>query len=87
MQRQRQEQRQAAAPNYLHKPSPNFVPDSPEKLNMGMQVEHQRFGYGRIVGMEGHSPNRMATIDFAAVGPKKLLLKFAKLRIAETAGN
>jgi len=87
IQRQRQEQRQAAAADYLHKPSPNFVPDSPEKLNMGMQVEHQRFGFGRIVGLEGNSPNRMATIDFAAVGPKKLLLKFAKLRIAEAAGS
>ncbi|MBI1192484.1 MAG: AAA family ATPase [Bacteroidetes bacterium] len=87
IQRQRQEQRQAAAADYLHKPSPNFVPDSPEKLNMGMQVEHQRFGFGRIVGLEGNSPNRMATIDFAAVGPKKLLLKFAKLRISEAAGG
>ncbi len=87
IQRQRQEQRLAAATEYLHKPSAGFIPDNPDKLDTGMQVEHQRFGFGRIIGMEGSPPNRMATIDFAAVGPKKLLLKFAKLRIAEVAGS
>jgi DNA helicase-2/ATP-dependent DNA helicase PcrA len=78
---------QAPAPDYQHKPSPGFTPDNPERIVMGMQVEHQRFGFGRIIGLEGSSPNRMATIEFSAVGPKKLLLKFAKLRIAEPAGG
>lgn len=87
IQRQRQEQRKAASSDYIHKPSAGFVPDSPDKLNLGMSVEHQRFGFGRITGMEGSPPNRMATIEFKAVGPKKLLLKFAKLRIAEEAGS
>ena len=87
IQRQRQEQRKAASTDYLHKPSPNFVADNPDTLNMGMKVEHQRFGFGKIIGMEGSPPNRMATIDFSAVGHKKLLLKFAKLRISETAGS
>ncbi len=87
IQKQRQEQRRAASTDYQHKPSAGFVPDPPEKISMGMKVEHQRFGFGLIIGMEGSSPNTMATIDFAAVGPKKLLLKFAKLRISEAAGS
>lgn len=65
---------------------PNFTPDDPEKIIAGMQVEHQRFGKGKIVHIEGESPNRKATVFFQDTKQEKqLLLKFAKLRIVKSA--
>ena len=72
------------ASNYIHKPTPGFKPDDPARLAVGVPVEHQRFGFGTVKALEGNPPN-MATIDFQKTGEKKLLLKFAKLRIAEPA--
>ena len=68
---------------YVHQPSAGFTPSDPKRLNVGSPVEHQRFGFGKITGMEGSPPNQMATIAFDKLGEKKLLLKFAKLRLAE----
>lgn len=60
----------------------NFIPDAPEKIQQGMNVEHQRFGKGKVVHIEGEAPNRKATVFFQSVQQEKqLLLKFAKLRI------
>lgn len=60
----------------------NFKPDAPECIQQGMMVEHQRFGKGKVVHIEGEAPNRKATVFFQAVQQEKqLLLKFAKLRI------
>lgn len=70
--------------NYIHKPTVGFKADEPSRLAEGMQVEHQRFGFGKIAALEGAAPNTMALIDFDKMGRKKLFLKFAKLRIAET---
>ena len=62
----------------------DFTPDDPEKIITGMQVEHQRFGKGKIVHIEGESPNRKATVFFQDTKQEKqLLLKFAKLRIVQ----
>jgi DNA helicase II / ATP-dependent DNA helicase PcrA len=62
--------------------NPNFIPDAPEKIQQGMTVEHQRFGKGKIVHIEGEMPNRKATVFFQQIKQEKqLLLKFAKLRI------
>jgi DNA helicase-2/ATP-dependent DNA helicase PcrA len=44
-------------------------------------VEHDRFGYGKILSIEGDGPNRKAVVAFDTAGQKTLLLKFAKLRI------
>lgn len=49
-------------------------------LEVGMRVEHQKFGYGTIKEIEGSFPNTKATIEFDSAGVKKILLKFAKLR-------
>jgi DNA helicase-2/ATP-dependent DNA helicase PcrA len=47
-----------------------------------MRVEHPTFGIGKIVHIEGISPNRKATVFFQESSEEKqLLLKFAKLRI------
>jgi DNA helicase II / ATP-dependent DNA helicase PcrA len=51
------------------------------ELQNGMEVEHERFGRGKIISMEGVGSNRKATIFFQQIGQKQLLLKFAKLKI------
>lgn len=53
------------------------------RLQTGMEVEHERFGRGKVVAMEGAGANKKATVFFQAVGQKQLLLKFAKLRMLE----
>jgi len=50
-------------------------------IQVDMQVEHERFGFGTIIQVEGEYPNTKATIVFKNSGQKQLLLKFAKLRI------
>ncbi len=52
-----------------------------QKLQVGMQVEHEKFGNGKVLQIEGIMPNTKATVFFPDVGQKQLLLKFAKLRI------
>ena len=64
-----------------HTPSPGFAPSPVSALQVGQRVEHDRFGYGKILSLEGDGPNRKAVVDFENGGQKTLLLKFAKLRI------
>jgi DNA helicase II / ATP-dependent DNA helicase PcrA len=45
----------------------------------GDRVEHERFGKGTIISIEGQPPNTTATVEFETSGSKKLLLRFAKL--------
>lgn len=52
-----------------------------EKLQNGMEVEHSKFGRGKVVAIEGDGGNKKATVFFKEVGQKQLLLKFAKLQI------
>lgn len=54
---------------------------SAKELNEGVQVNHAKFGYGKVLKLEGVAPNRKATIEFQRAGTKQLLLKFAKLEI------
>ncbi len=53
----------------------------PETVQTGMQIEHKRFGKGKVISIEGVGPNRKATVFFPTVGQKNLLLKYAKLKI------
>jgi DNA helicase-2/ATP-dependent DNA helicase PcrA len=62
-------------------PDPDFRADDPIEIKTGMQVEHPRFGTGKVINLEGPGPNRKATVFFAEHGHKQLLLKFAKLKI------
>ena len=48
---------------------------------VGNIVEHQRFGKGEVIRMEGAGPNKKAEIKFENFGNKNLLLQFAKLKI------
>jgi DNA helicase-2/ATP-dependent DNA helicase PcrA len=59
----------------------DFTGDDPTKIQSGMMVEHQRFGEGKVLKVEGAMPNLKATIFFQNYGQKQLLLKFAKLKI------
>ncbi len=52
-----------------------------ENLVVGNIVEHNRFGAGEVLSLEGSGPNKKAEIKFGTVGKKKLLLQFAKLRV------
>jgi len=66
-----------------HTPSAGFAPSDTSGLEVGMEVEHERFGYGQVVDLEGKKPDVKATILFKELGQKQLLLKFAKLRIVQ----
>lgn len=50
-------------------------------LQAGMEVEHAKFGIGKVVSVEGNGPNMKATVYFDSVGNKNLLLRFAKLKV------
>ncbi len=63
------------------KQSQIFDGDDPRDIQAGMNVEHQRFGQGKVLQVEGSFPNLKATVFFRNTGQKQLLLKFAKLRI------
>lgn len=64
-----------------HVPSAGFRPSDTSNLQVGMQVEHERFGFGKVISLEGNKPDVKATIFFKEIGQKQLLLKFAKLSI------
>ncbi|HJX71916.1 MAG TPA: UvrD-helicase domain-containing protein [Bacteroidales bacterium] len=67
-----------------HTPDPDFRPDNPDLIKIGMKIEHQRFGYGKVIHLEGTSRDRKATVFFQSLGQEKqLLLKFARLRIVK----
>lgn len=65
------------------KPDDNevFEASPSDEIQSGMSVEHQRFGKGKVLNVEGSGPSRKATVFFAVIGQKQLLLKFAKLKI------
>ncbi len=64
-------------------PSEPFESDDPNSLQVGMFVEHQRFGRGKIIDLEGAMPEKKAKVFFVNAGEKQLLLKFAKLKIVD----
>jgi DNA helicase II / ATP-dependent DNA helicase PcrA len=59
----------------------NFVGDDTSNIQVGMEVEHARFGTGKVMLLEGNGADKKATIFFQGIGQKQLLLKFAKLKI------
>ncbi|QEC52884.1 DNA helicase-2/ATP-dependent DNA helicase PcrA [Anseongella ginsenosidimutans] len=70
-------------PATKHVPTANFTADDPAAIREGMEVEHEKFGFGTIVKLEGRLPDSKATVLFKDAGQKQLLLKFAKLRIVK----
>ncbi len=67
-----------------HIPSPDFVPSDITKLEVGMRIEHQKFGFGEVTKLEGSGHNPVATIKFDVNGEKKIMLNYAKLMIVNS---
>lgn len=86
--------KESSTPSYLapkttqpkvveHKPSEDFVASDTSNLQAGQKVEHQKFGFGEVLKMEGAAHNPIATVKFEHNGEKKIMLNYAKLRIVE----
>lgn len=84
----------ASTPSYLapkstapkvveHTPSSDFEASDTSNLQAGQKVEHQKFGFGEVIKMEGAAHNPIATVKFEQNGEKKIMLNYAKLRIIE----
>jgi DNA helicase-2/ATP-dependent DNA helicase PcrA len=68
------------------KPVSSMRPSAPAPvadgtLHEGATIEHQRFGIGTVLKLEGTGENQKATVEFRNAGTKQLLLKFAKFTI------
>ncbi|MBR3067308.1 MAG: UvrD-helicase domain-containing protein [Prevotella sp.] len=63
--------------------APSTAPSaaSHSSLREGSVIEHQRFGVGTIVRLEGSGDNEKATVEFRNLGTKQLLLKFARFKV------
>ncbi len=80
--------RPVSAPRPLSRPQPvpkrvpdsEFVPTPILQLKAGQRIEHNRFGYGKIVEISGEVADLKAKIQFDEHGEKILLLKYAKIR-------
>ncbi len=64
-----------------HQPGSDFVASDTSQLKEGQRVEHQKFGFGEVLKMEGSAHNPIATVKFELNGEKKIMLNYAKLRI------
>ena len=83
--------KQTSTPSYItppsrpqtveHKPAADFVASDTSNLQEGQKVEHQKFGFGEVMKMEGSAHNPIATVKFELNGEKKIMLNYAKLRI------
>ena len=62
-------------------PRPMASAPSAGELREGCRIEHQRFGIGTVLKIEGTGENTKATVEFRNAGTKQLLLKFAKFKI------
>ena len=52
-------------------------------LKEGNVIEHQRFGVGTVLRIDGSGEDAKATVEFRNTGTKQLLLKFAKFKIVQ----
>jgi len=51
------------------------------KIQPGIEVQHARFGKGKVISIEGNGANKKAAVFFKNIGQKQLLLKYARLKI------
>ena len=95
VQRQTSQNPRPVATQFVADPKPRLVPvrheaPSPQSAigNIGLQagnvIEHQRFGVGTVIRVEGTGENTKATVEFKNAGTKQLLLKFAKYTILKS---
>lgn len=69
------------ASQFMADPKPAFASSAAGSLSEGCRIEHQRFGIGKVLKIEGTGENTKATVEFQNAGTKQLLLKFAKFTI------
>ena len=95
VQRQTSQNPRPVATQFVADPKPRLVPvrhEAPRLQsaigNIGLQegnvIEHQRFGVGTVIRVEGTGENTKATVEFKNAGTKQLLLKFAKYTIIKS---
>ena len=95
VQRQTSQNPRPVATQFVADPKPHLVPvrhEAPRPQsaigNIGLQegnvIEHQRFGVGTVIRVEGTGENTKATVEFKNAGTKQLLLKFAKYTIIKS---
>ena len=95
VQRQTSQNPRPVATQFVADPKPRLVPvrhEAPRPQsaigNIGLQagnvIEHQRFGVGTVIRVEGTGENTKATVEFKNAGTKQLLLKFAKYTILKS---
>lgn len=77
----RSENDKSASGSSLFDNLPRQVNTKSGVLQEGSKIEHQRFGIGTVVKLEGSGENTKATVDFVNSGRKQLLLKFAKFSL------
>jgi len=75
--------RQSSTRTVKHGPTPGNPPAEINRIQVGMNVEHAKFGRGKVMAIEGEGDSRKAIVFFDAVGQKQLMLKFAKLTLIE----
>lgn len=63
------------------KADPNFKAEQINDLKNGMEVEHNKFGIGKVLNVDGNGTNLKATIYFSEHGQKQILIKYAKMKI------
>ena len=67
--------------SFVKKEPNGTVPNGPALLSEGNVIEHERFGIGTVISVEGNGGDTKAVIRFLNLGEKTLLLKFARYKI------
>ena len=60
---------------------PNFIGDDTKYIQLQQKVEHQRFGFGIVINLDGVGEGKKAEIEFEEFGKKMIVLRFAKLKL------
>ena len=68
-------------------PDAEFEPTPILQLKAGQRIEHNRFGYGKILEISGNVTDLKAKIAFDEHGEKILILKYAKIRAIDLENN
>jgi DNA helicase-2/ATP-dependent DNA helicase PcrA len=70
-------------PEFLADGEPDYENESQEvvTLHVGAKVEHESFGIGKVLQLAGKGDSAKAVVLFESIGPKNLMLKYAKLRL------
>lgn len=71
------------AQSFYNQDTSDFVADRPDQMKSGLKIQHVQFGFGLINDISGDGDKKIATITFDNGQEKKIMLKYAKLKIIE----